>query len=55
MFPAGAIAWRISDEPFMQNVKAVSNLKLRASYGVTGNAGASEYATLDHILKGEEP
>ena len=52
MFPAGAIAWRISDEPFMQNVKAVSNLKLRASYGVTGNAGASEYATLDYSRTG---
>ena len=36
----------------MQNVKAVSNLKLRASYGVTGNAGASEYATLDYSRTG---
>lgn len=38
-FPAGAIAWRVSDEPFFKNVTAVSNLKLRAGYGVTGNAG----------------
>ena len=45
IFPGGAVAWRISDEPFMKGVKEISNLKFRASYGVTGNAGASEYAT----------
>jgi TonB-dependent starch-binding outer membrane protein SusC len=37
-FPAGSVAWRISQEDFMQGVKFVSELKLRASYGVTGNA-----------------
>lgn len=52
VFPAGAFAWRISDEPFMKNVKPVSNLKLRLSYGVTGNAGAEEYATLDFSRTG---
>ena len=36
-FPSGAIAWRISDESFMQNLDLFSNLKLRASYGLTGN------------------
>lgn len=45
VFPGGAVAWRMSDEAFMKNVDAISNLKLRASYGVTGNAGAAEYAT----------
>jgi len=39
-FPAAAIAWRASEEPFIKNWKAVSNLKLRLSYGLTGNAGA---------------
>ncbi len=52
VFPAGAIAWRVSDEAFMSGVKAVSNLKLRASYGVTGNSGAAEYATLDKSRTG---
>ena len=52
VFPAAAVAWRISDEAFMKNVDAVSNLKLRASYGVTGNAGAAEYATLDYSRTG---
>jgi TonB-linked SusC/RagA family outer membrane protein len=52
-FPAAAIAWRISDEKFMAGTKSwLDNLKLRASYGVTGNAGASEYATLDYSRTG---
>lgn len=44
-FPAAAVAWRISDEGFMQEQQTVSNLKLRASYGVTGNAAVSAYGT----------
>ncbi|SEM63818.1 TonB-linked outer membrane protein, SusC/RagA family [Chitinophaga rupis] len=39
-FPAIAGAWRIIEEPFLQNSKVFSDLKLRASYGQTGNAGA---------------
>ncbi|TWV95116.1 SusC/RagA family TonB-linked outer membrane protein [Chitinophaga pinensis] len=39
-FPAAAIAWRASEEPFMKGMSGVSNLKLRFSYGLTGNAGA---------------
>ena len=38
-FPSAAIAWRISEEPFMKNVEWISNLKLRAGWGQTGNAG----------------
>jgi TonB-dependent starch-binding outer membrane protein SusC len=36
-FPAFAGAWRISQEDFMKDVRAVSDLKLRLSYGVSGN------------------
>lgn len=39
-FPAASAAWRIIEEDFMQNVSVISDLKLRASYGLTGNAGA---------------
>ena len=39
VFPAGAVAWRISDENFLKDVTSISNLKLRAGYGVTGNSG----------------
>jgi TonB-dependent starch-binding outer membrane protein SusC len=36
-FPAFAAAWRISREPFMENVTFISDLKLRASLGTSGN------------------
>lgn len=38
-FPSLAGAWRISQEPFMKNVKWVDNFKLRIGWGQTGNAG----------------
>lgn len=37
-FPAVGIGWRIDQERFMENVSFISDLKLRASYGQTGNA-----------------
>lgn len=36
VFPSIAVGWRLKDEAFMSNVEVVSDLKLRASYGVTG-------------------
>jgi len=36
-FPSGSLAWRISEEQFMKNISWLSNLKLRGSYGTTGN------------------
>lgn len=45
-FPSAAFAWRISDEPFMKNTKSwLDDLKFRATYGVTGNAGIGVYGT----------
>lgn len=45
-FPSIGAGWRISQENFMQNIAFLSDLKLRASYGVTGNsAGFSAYTT----------
>ncbi len=38
-FPSAAGAWRVSEEPFMKNVKFIDNLKLRFGWGQTGNAG----------------
>jgi TonB-linked SusC/RagA family outer membrane protein len=40
-FPAGAIAWRVNDEAFLRNVRWLTSLKLRASYGQVGNDGIS--------------
>lgn len=45
-FWSGALAWRISGEKFMQNLKFIDDLKLRVSYGQTGNQAISTYATL---------
>ncbi|MGN6616372.1 MAG: SusC/RagA family TonB-linked outer membrane protein [Ilyomonas sp.] len=46
-FPSFDVAWRISEENFMKGVGWVSELKLRAGYGVTGNSDAiSPYSTL---------
>ena len=45
-FPSAAAAWRITEEPFMQKVNWLSNLKLRFAYGVTGNnTGIGSYDT----------
>lgn len=43
-FPAVSGAWVISDESFMQNVKWLSTLKLRSSWGSTGNNGIPDFA-----------
>lgn len=48
-FPSGAIAWRVSDEPFLEESAIVNNLKLRASYGITGNTALNPYQSLDRL------
>lgn len=42
-FPSGSIGWRISEEKFMENLNAISNLKLRASWGISGNDRIGNY------------
>lgn len=46
-FPSVSLGWRVNEEKFMKNIKAISNLKLRASYGVTGNNRISYNAALE--------
>jgi TonB-linked SusC/RagA family outer membrane protein len=45
-FPSAAVGYRLLDEKFMRNLTALSDLKLRASYGVTGNQEISNYQSL---------
>ena len=45
-FPAVSLGWIMSDESFIQAVETISFLKLRASYGLTGNANIDDYANL---------
>ncbi|HEV7350907.1 TonB-dependent receptor [Telluribacter sp.] len=52
-FPAISAAWRLIEEPFLQDVNWLSDLKLRASYGITGNAGGiSPYQSLATVGSG---
>ena len=54
VFPSVSGAWRISDEAFMDGTSDwLDNLKLRASWGITGNAGAAEYATMAYSTTGQ--
>ena len=46
LFPSAAIAWDIANEGFMQDQHFIDLLKLRASYGVSGNEAISSYSTL---------
>lgn len=46
-FPSVSLGWRVSEEKFMEAVPAISNLKLRASYGVTGNNRINYDAALE--------
>ena len=49
-FPSAALAWRVSDEPFMKDTKSwLDDLKLRATYGVTGNSGIPVYGTVSGV------
>ena len=43
VFPSAAVAWRLSQEPFVRNITAISDLKLRASWAVTGNQAIGDY------------
>lgn len=45
-FPSAALAWRISEESFLSNHSTISNLKLRGSYGLTGNSEIPPYSSL---------
>ncbi|WP_194777908.1 SusC/RagA family TonB-linked outer membrane protein [Pararhodonellum marinum] len=45
-FPSGAFAWIVSEEPFMQNQSVFTDLKMRVSYGWTGNQAIPPYQSL---------
>ena len=45
IFPAASVGWVVSNEPFAEGLGRVASLKLRASYGETGNNGIGDYAS----------
>jgi len=51
-YPAIGAGWNIIEEPFMKRVPAISNLKLRGSWGISGNRNVGAYATLGALSAG---
>ena len=52
VFPSLALGWRLSQEPFIRNIKAINELKLRVSYGQMGNQGIGDYQTRQTFIAG---
>ncbi|GAB4051207.1 TonB-dependent receptor [Spirosoma litoris] len=51
-YPAIGAGWNIIEEPFMKSVPAISNLKLRGSWGLSGNRNVGAYSTLGALTAG---
>lgn len=51
-FPSGALAWKISEEDFLKSSRVISDLKIRGSWGQTGNQGIAPYNSLATIASG---
>lgn len=51
-FPSASVGWIISDEVFMKGLQQVSNLKVRASYGFTGNDQFADYRWVGAVSQG---
>jgi len=60
IFPSVSLGWRIANEPFMQSADFLSQLKLRASYGLTGNFLIPNYGSIsllgesNYVLNNQE-
>ncbi|MBZ4188727.1 SusC/RagA family TonB-linked outer membrane protein [Niabella beijingensis] len=54
-FPSVSVGWQLSREPFMQKIKDISNLKLRWSYGATGNNRIPSFAYQDLLYPANYP
>jgi TonB-linked SusC/RagA family outer membrane protein len=50
-FPSVSAGWIVSDEPFMQNFGKIDLLKIRASYGITGNNSFGNYTAIPTLSK----
>lgn len=49
-FPSVALGWRLSEEPFVKNLQVFDDLKVRASYGLTGNQEIGNYQSLARVV-----
>jgi len=48
-FPSAGVGYYISKEPFMRDISFINNLKIRASYGVTGSQSIGPYQSLNNF------
>jgi len=49
IFPSVSAAWRLTQEPFLKNIKWLDELKVRASFGYTGNPNVAAFAYIQSI------
>lgn len=54
-FPSMSVGWRVSQEKFMQGIEAISDFKIRASYGIAGNNRIGDYASIGLLATGLYP
>lgn len=54
VFPAAAVGWRLSQESFMQDISWISNLKLKASWGILGNQNIGNYPYQTVLASGRD-
>src|SRR5258708_3531784 len=53
-FPSVALGWNMAKEKFLENSSFISDLKLRAGYGVAGNQAVGAYSTIAQVLRGPQ-
>lgn len=53
LFPSVSVGWRINEEEFMKNIKQISNMKLRASWGQLGNQNIALFSYVDAVSIGQ--
>ncbi len=58
-FPSASLGWRVSSEEFMKGIRQISDMKLRVSYGLTGNKEIGDYLYIsaltrsDYVINGQ--
>lgn len=52
-FPSAALAWRLAEEDFIKKIPFISDLKIRAGYGKTGNTAINPYQTLNQLYSSQ--
>lgn len=53
MFPSGALSWKAHEEEFIKKLNVFDEMKVRFSYGISGNQGISPYQTLSRYGTGK--